>query len=280
MRSGSSLDSYTEQIQAVRVYEHPKYANRLVLVDTPGFDDTNKSDKEILQMIGDWLKKTYFSLLLPRFFSSREGCILFTRYENSIKLAGIVYLHRITDNRMAGTPHRNLRMFAELCGNQGLKKVILATTMWDQVTVTTGAQREHDLRVNYWKVMMDKGASIARFQNTHETAWEIIDKIVQKTSTDALLIQKELVDRKLRLNETKAGKALRSNLEESLLEQQRKIRFIAQKMREESDPLDLAELGAEYILNEAKYQRTLRDMKDLHIPLSRKIRLFFSRNSY
>jgi hypothetical protein len=48
------------------VYEHPKYANRLVLVDTPGFDDTHRSDMEILQMISDWLKNTYFfSILLP-----------------------------------------------------------------------------------------------------------------------------------------------------------------------------------------------------------------------
>lgn len=40
------------------MYGHPKYANRLVFVDTPGFDDTNKSDMEILEMIAEWLKKT------------------------------------------------------------------------------------------------------------------------------------------------------------------------------------------------------------------------------
>ena len=79
MRSGSALASCTKQIQAVRVYEHPKYVNRLVLVDTPGFDDTHKSDMEILQMISDWLKKTYsllyyyYSFLF--FFSSQEGGI-------------------------------------------------------------------------------------------------------------------------------------------------------------------------------------------------------------
>lgn len=58
LRSGDTLASYTKQIQAVRVYDHPKYANRLVLVDTPGFDDTHRSDVEILKMISDWLKKT------------------------------------------------------------------------------------------------------------------------------------------------------------------------------------------------------------------------------
>ena len=47
-----------EQIQAVRVYDHPKYANRLVLVDTPGLDSvTNISDTEMLQMMGDDRKR-------------------------------------------------------------------------------------------------------------------------------------------------------------------------------------------------------------------------------
>ena len=68
MRSGSALASCTKQIQAVRVFEHPKYANRLVLVDTPGFDDTHKSDIVILQMISDWLKKTYILFCLYFFF--------------------------------------------------------------------------------------------------------------------------------------------------------------------------------------------------------------------
>jgi len=69
-RSGSSLGSCTQTIQAVRMYDHPKYANRLVLVDTPGFDNTEKSDMEILQMISDWLKQTYFSCLPLYFLSS------------------------------------------------------------------------------------------------------------------------------------------------------------------------------------------------------------------
>ena len=30
----------------------------IVLVDTPGFDDTKKSDLEILELISNWLKET------------------------------------------------------------------------------------------------------------------------------------------------------------------------------------------------------------------------------
>ena len=30
----------------------------IVLVDTPGFDDTNRTDKEILTLIASWLTET------------------------------------------------------------------------------------------------------------------------------------------------------------------------------------------------------------------------------
>ena len=56
-RSGSRLESCTTEVRAVRLFNHPAHGDRLVLVDTPGFDDTNKSDLEILQMVSDWLKK-------------------------------------------------------------------------------------------------------------------------------------------------------------------------------------------------------------------------------
>lgn len=204
---------------------------------------------------------------------------MFIRYKKSIKLAGIVYLHKITDNRMSGAPHRNLRMFSQLCGDQGVKKVILVTTMWDKVKIWTGAQREHDLRLNYWRDMMDKGASVARFRNTHQTAWKIIDIIVQESTTDVLLLQEELVDLKLRLNETKAGIMLYSNLQELLLEQQKTIQLIAQQAREEGDPVLVTKLAADHSRIEREFQKTFTEMKRLHIPIGRRIILFFSRKS-
>jgi predicted GTPase len=57
-RSGSSLKSVTKDVVAVRVLNHLKYGDNLVLVDTPGFDDVSKSDKVILEMISSWLSKT------------------------------------------------------------------------------------------------------------------------------------------------------------------------------------------------------------------------------
>jgi len=58
LRAGSSLGSCTEKIQAVRLRNHKHYGSKLVLVDTPGFDDDRRSDMEVLEMIGEWLRKT------------------------------------------------------------------------------------------------------------------------------------------------------------------------------------------------------------------------------
>ena len=56
-RASTGLQSYTQDVEAIRIKNHKIYKNRIVLLDTPGFDDTTRSDMEILTLIGDWLKK-------------------------------------------------------------------------------------------------------------------------------------------------------------------------------------------------------------------------------
>jgi hypothetical protein len=53
---GHKLRSCTTDIRTVRI-THPDDGRPLLLVDTPGFDDTVKSDVEILIMIADYLVK-------------------------------------------------------------------------------------------------------------------------------------------------------------------------------------------------------------------------------
>jgi hypothetical protein len=55
---GHTLQSYIADIRAIRV-THPQDGNPVVFVEMPGFDDTNKSDTEVLSMIADWLVKAY-----------------------------------------------------------------------------------------------------------------------------------------------------------------------------------------------------------------------------
>jgi hypothetical protein len=56
-RAWHGLESGTDRIEATRV-KRQGYDQGIVLIDTPGFDDTSRSDMEILQIIADWLQKT------------------------------------------------------------------------------------------------------------------------------------------------------------------------------------------------------------------------------
>lgn len=42
-RTGTTLQSVTDEVSAHRVLGHEKYGNKLVLVDTPGFDNPMKA---------------------------------------------------------------------------------------------------------------------------------------------------------------------------------------------------------------------------------------------
>jgi hypothetical protein len=55
---GHGLQSHTSIIRAVRV-NHPTTSKPVIFIDTPGFDDTFKSDTEILTMIAEWLVKMW-----------------------------------------------------------------------------------------------------------------------------------------------------------------------------------------------------------------------------
>ena len=55
---GHNLESCTTEISITKFHCPDKSNLDVLFVDTPGFDDTNKSDVEILNMIADWLKVT------------------------------------------------------------------------------------------------------------------------------------------------------------------------------------------------------------------------------
>jgi hypothetical protein len=40
-------------------------------------------------------------------------------------------MHRITDNRMAGSPLKNPELLKKLCGEDALSKLVLVKTMWE-----------------------------------------------------------------------------------------------------------------------------------------------------
>jgi hypothetical protein len=94
------------------------------LIDTPGFDDSHRSNQVVVEQILQWLAESY---------------------RNDKKLDGIIYVHSIMNPRMQGTAYQNLRMFKKMVGSSAMHNVILATSFWDQVDRSTGSQRELEL---------------------------------------------------------------------------------------------------------------------------------------
>ncbi|KAF8557841.1 P-loop containing nucleoside triphosphate hydrolase protein [Imleria badia] len=236
---------------------------RVVLVDTPGFDDTYRQDSDILRVIADWLTKKY-----------PDG--------TTLKIAGIIYTHRITDNRVSGSVYKNLQMFGRLCGNVPLPRTSLVMTMWDQVRDPAVAkQRETQLTGDFWRVLVDGGAKPEKFYNTPECAQNVIDRFLKMGNDgEELLLQEELVEQQKRLNETEAGKVLFNRLQKLLGDQRKMLKELADEAKLQNNPSLAKSLQEEYGKIDAQLQKTFEEIKEMKIPLSRRILLWlFGRKS-
>jgi hypothetical protein len=158
-----------------------------VLVDTPGFDDSDRTDRDILKTLIDWLESSY-----------RAGS----------KLTGILYLHRISDPRMQGSSLRNLSMFKSLVGEDSFRNVVLATTFWSalQHDIETAEEREAELQDSdeFWGGMVAKGSDYVRLPTT-PTAARLLLQRMAKRKTVPLKIQIEMVDENKSFEETTAS---------------------------------------------------------------------------
>ncbi|KAJ5649331.1 uncharacterized protein N7484_003054 [Penicillium longicatenatum] len=239
---GHSLESCTSEMRGYTL--HYKGYN-INLIDTPGFNDTNKSETEVLRDIAEWLRGSY---------------------ECQQKLHGVIYLHSINNPRMEGSALRNLRMFRQLCGEEPLKNVILGTTFWGRVNEQTGTDREAELRERpeFWGQMIQRGSRMMRVTDRASTL-RIVEHFIPLKPVP-LEIQLELVDQAKPLIETAAGKSVNEELlrlEEMHKEELRKIREEYTSALEEMDK-DLQETLAQHERkHDADLDRVYRQQEQL-----------------
>jgi len=184
-------------------------------------------------------------------------------------------MHRITDNRLASTPDRNLQMFGELYGDEVFERVIFVTTMWDKVDLQTGEMREANFLNRNWAGMMDLGARYERFDNTERPAWKIIESLAAKPK--AVPLQEEMVDLKRHLNETKAGKTLYDNLHLLVEKQRQVVEQLERDAKVQNQPALAAEMREEQACMEEELQRIVTQIETMKIPLGQRIALFFTK---
>lgn len=235
---GHTLDPCTTTIN---VYQCQYNAStKINLIDTPGFDDANRTDAEVLREITPWLAK---------------------KYREKIRLSGIIYLHRITDIRMQGSARRNLIMFKALCGPDALKNVVLATTMWDKAIMSEGERRETQLcsTADWWGFMREKGSTVLRHDNTQDSAMCIIGRFVSQTPV-ALQIQHDIVDLGKAWDQTQAGVELNRERAEADEESQKKLKQLEKEFNDALRQRDQEAMDAiAEIRNESEADRRRRD---------------------
>ena len=84
----------------------------ITLVDTPGFDGSERVDTDIL---------LEFAAL---------------QQQREVKFAGLLYLHRTTDNQLESFADENLRLVRALVGENNMRNVVLVTNKWEEIVVS------------------------------------------------------------------------------------------------------------------------------------------------
>ncbi|KAK0846198.1 hypothetical protein LTR91_022148 [Friedmanniomyces endolithicus] len=210
---GHDLHSYTSE---VRPFEFEYDGHHITLIDTPGFNDTTRSEAEVLKSIAEYLSSAY---------------------SDHQKLTGIIYLQSIMDPRMYGSTLRNLKMFKVLVGPDPFPNVLLATTRWGQAEMldelTLAESRESQLSTDeeFWAPMIRRGARVARFKDTRESAMQVVLSLMHQVPI-VLQIQAELVDQAKDLIDTTAGVAVNEEAKRLELKYRAELAQLRQEMDE------------------------------------------------
>ncbi|KAI0696922.1 P-loop containing nucleoside triphosphate hydrolase protein [Cytidiella melzeri] len=231
---GHDLESCTSEVANSKVFELD--GQPVVLFDTPGFDDTELSEVEVL---------------------NRIAVHLHIMYEEKQYLSGIVYMHRITDTRFGGLARTNFVMLQKLCGMKTLKNVIITTNRWDEVNKEVGQARETAMKRSdkFFKPALDQGAQIDRLVDQSQEAAQGILRRLLWHDPAALRLQEELVDERKALPDTDAGNQLVQNGGE----RERGLEGELKKIQ--------ADLSAE--IDEKTRQQILRETQNIRMAIER-----------
>ncbi|KAK0718542.1 P-loop containing nucleoside triphosphate hydrolase protein, partial [Lasiosphaeria miniovina] len=191
LQIGDTLESCTQEPQTVTF----SLDNcNVLLIDTPGFDDSKRSDVDILMVIAKWISDHKSAMVRPK------------------RLDGLILLHPITSNQIGDNERKRARLLEAILGVDAYKRVIIATTIWDDLDgddmFTRGLEARFH-RGEVWREMHAKGATILRHYNNRASAHYIIGKSIEKSKAEnegvELKIQKEMADSGGKVSRTSVG---------------------------------------------------------------------------
>ncbi|KAJ2920882.1 hypothetical protein H1R20_g16212, partial [Candolleomyces eurysporus] len=200
-------DGYSTCTTSVRHYfveipqEFIDKPGRLVLVDTPAFNDSTMSPAESLRSIAWWLAS-----------SAKKWHV-----------GGIIYMQSAYPHRVGRSDIPDLQVFRAIWGTYCASRIILATTQWGFCQCDHHDELESVLSERFWgethqvgvKGFQSPSASsrpaTMRLENSPGSAWEVVRALLElRIDNDVVLsLQREIVDDRTSLKRTRAAKALR-----------------------------------------------------------------------
>ncbi|PVF95466.1 P-loop containing nucleoside triphosphate hydrolase protein [Serendipita vermifera] len=211
LQTSDDAFSCTQEVHASRPFEVG--GQDIILLDTPGFDDSHRSDNEILEEVAKFLKESY---------------------KKNKLLTGLLFFYPILSMRAGGTTLRNIRLFLELVGSKSFKSVVVVTTMWDMVTKEFGEKRWKQLQESdhLFKGLLDGGGQIMRHlygeaEESRQSAQNILEALLDheiREKTTKLRIQEEMGDKGKALVQTRAARVLVNDYEERIANLEKSIR--------------------------------------------------------
>lgn len=204
----------TAKCEAIQILLDDDGKRSITVVDTPGFDDTSRSHGEILAEISQFLA---------------------AQYALGIPLRGVLYLHKITDNKMTGSSLTYLNLLQSLVGDEALENLVLVTSMWNLIRDENRGQavkREQDLIDNYWAPMQKKGSYVTKFDGTTESAFSLVYRLAGKESV-VLEVQRQIMDQDQSVLDTSAGTDLARTLENDIETYQLKAKKVEAQLQDE-----------------------------------------------
>lgn len=179
------------------VYSCERLGRKVHLIDTPGFNDSKRSESDILEEICYWLSAAY-------------GPVDVGSDDKRFLLNGIIYLHPLTEQRWTGASQRSIDFLKGLCGSENYSCISLTTTFWDQTSASRGVEHENQLvhDPSRWGEIVSRvpGRRTFRHDSGYRSAIKILDAVIERDEKHALRIQRELNQPGATLLDTTVGR--------------------------------------------------------------------------
>ena len=155
------------------------------VLDTPGLDSEENGD--VKQYLFKIFHRLSVGKILMAVISFADSYGLH-RHREQRSIAGIIYMHDISQRRINKSVLDSFEWLLAVCGLRAMQNVVIVTTMWDSANTNSAGRhselegREMELQKSdcCYREAFSSGASLRRHNNTSECALAILQLVAHK----------------------------------------------------------------------------------------------------